>query len=120
MKKALFLAAAAIMSLGSAVFASTNASDAESASASAYSPQVCQFSLSHYRGTINSGSTARFTVGLSCPQEEDTYATVVVYIDGKIVASEVVQVPANSTKSAPTTVSVSGSYNGKGYELGVQ
>lgn len=120
MKKALFLAAVAIMSLGSAVFASTNASDVESASASTSSPQVCQYSLSHYSGTINSGYTAQFTVGLSCPQKEDTYATVVVYIDDKLVASEVVQVPANSTKSALTNIRVGGSYNGKGYELGVQ
>lgn len=122
MKEILFLAAVAIMSLGSTVFASTNASDVKSASVSTYptSPQVCQFSLSSYNGKIIGNKTEKFTVGLSCPQEKDVYATVVVYIDGKLVASEVVKVPAKSTKSNVTTITVKYTYEGKEYELGVQ
>lgn len=84
-------------------------------------PQVCQYSLSRYSGTITSnGVTEQFTVGLSCPIEKDTYATVVVFIDGEHAASDVVKVPAGKTRSALVSISVGGSFAGKPYRLMVQ
>ena len=88
---------------------------------SVFSPEVCQFSLTSYSGTVNSsGNTAQFQVGLSCPQEKDVRATVVVYIDGNLVASKVVTVSAGKDYSEKVTISVGGQYNGKTYNLGVQ
>lgn len=85
------------------------------------SPQVCQFSLSKYTGTIDgAGNTNSFTVGLSCPQEETIYATVGVVIDGEIVASKVVEIDANKTKSSSTYINVGTSYSGQKYSLMVQ
>lgn len=84
------------------------------------SPQVCQFSLSTYSGTVSSGSTAYFTVGLSCPQEKDVYATVVAFVNQQHVASEVVKVPAGSTRSERVCIVVGASYNGESYRLVVQ
>lgn len=85
-----------------------------------YSPQVCQFSLSSYQGTLSSGGyTDPFTVGLSCPQEKDVYATVVVFVDGEHAASKVVMVPANKTVSASVSIKVPGGA-GKSYRLVVQ
>lgn len=94
-------------------------SEMPTTSETSYSPQVCQFSLTSYSGTINSGSTDSFQVGLSCPQNTDARATVVVFIDGQTVASKVVVVPAGKDYSAPTSINVSG-YNGKQYRLIVQ
>lgn len=91
------------------------------ASASAVSPQVCQFSLSSYSGKINSScSTEYFTVGLSCPQQEDVYATVIVVIDGYTVASKVVQVPAGKTSSDSVNIYVGKDFVGQSYRLVVQ
>ena len=118
MNKIILLVLSAFYLLCPATFATT--SQTASTSYSNYSPQVCQFSLSHYTGTINSSCTGAFTVGLSCPQETDAYATVVVVIEGELVASEVVKVPAGNTKSARTSINVGSSYNGKSYKLGVQ
>ena len=85
-----------------------------------YSPQVCQFSLSSYQGTLDdSGSTNVFTVGLSCPQEKDVYATVIVFVDGEHAASKVVKVPANKTESASVSIKVPGGAS-KPYRLVVQ
>lgn len=96
-------------------------SNATTSSYASSSPQVCQFSLSHYTGTISSGSTDGVSVGLSCPQGTDTYATVVVVIDGELVASEVIKVPAGKTRSDNNVcIKVGASYNGKSYKLGVQ
>lgn len=85
------------------------------------SPQFCQFSLSSYTGTVNdSGNTDYFTVGLSCPQKEDIYATVVAFVDDEHVASVVVKVPAGNTNSAKVFIKLGTSYSGKKYRLLVQ
>ena len=98
----------------------SKANPSETISLLAYSPQVCQFSLSKYTGTISSGCTQSFTVGLSCPQEADTYATVVVFIDGKHIASDVVKIPAGETRSRSVQINVGSSYDNQTYELVVQ
>ena len=91
------------------------------ASASAVSPQVCQFSLSNYSGKIkNTWTTESFTVGLSCPQQEDVYATVIVVIDGYTIASKVVKVPAGKTSSDSVSINVGQEFVGKSYRLVVQ
>lgn len=85
------------------------------------SPQVCQFSLSSYSGTVSYlGNTETFTVGLSCPQESDVYATVVVFINQQHAASEVVKVAAGKTRSESTRIAVGGKYAGQSYTLAVQ
>lgn len=95
--------------------------DATSYAISHDSPQFCQYSLSKYTGTItNAGLTESFSVGLSCPSQSDTYATVVVLIDDIHIASKVITVPAGKTYSESTTISVGHSYVGKRYNLVVQ
>ncbi len=96
------------------------ATAAPSVSAGTYSPQVCQFSLTKYAGTIAGGVTAPFKVGLSCPQDEDVRATVVVIIDDECVASRVVTVEAGKDYSNSVNISVGSSYDGKKYQLVVQ
>lgn len=97
------------------------ASVVEVPSQSASSFLVCQFSLTRYSGTINSsGYTGKFQVGLSCPQEKDVRASVGVYIDGKLVASKVVTIPAGKDYSKSISIHVGTEYRGMSYELGVQ
>lgn len=115
MKKVLF-AIVALLMLCPIGFASVVEVPTESAS----SFLVCQFSLTDYSGTINNGYTGRFKVGLSCPQETDVRASVGVYIDGKIVASKVVTIPAGKDYSESISINVGHEYNGMSYELGVQ
>lgn len=93
---------------------------AESEYPSSYSPQVCQFSLTSYSGTIERGNTSNFKVGLSCPQEADVRATVIVFIDDEYVASKVVTVKAGKDYSDIVYISAGSSYNGKRYKLVVQ
>lgn len=95
--------------------------ECENASANGESPQVCQFSLSKYTGTIQSdGYTGPVKVGLSCPQTDVVYATVIVVIDNDIVASKVVEIPANKTESGSVDIYVGSDYAGKKFKLGVQ
>lgn len=109
----------AILALGPAIYAS-NTQSVESPSVMNDSPQVCQFSLSKYTGNLNKdGITEAFTVGLSCPQGSDAYATVDVFVDKEKVASEVVKIPAGQTCSAKVRINVGGSYAGKSYRLEV-
>lgn len=115
MKKVLF-AIVALLMLCPIGFASV----VEVPSQSASSFLVCQFSLTDYSGTINNGCTGQFKVGLSCPQEKDVRASVGVYIDGKIVASKVVTIPAGEDYSNSISIKVGHEYNGMSYELGVQ
>lgn len=85
------------------------------------SPQVCQFSLSLYSGTLDSdGDTGLFTVGLSCPQEETTYATVVLFVDDMHTASTVVKISAGNTRSDSTRIKAGRENAGKKYRLVVQ
>ena len=115
MKKVLF-AIVALLMLCPIGFASVVEVPSESAS----SFLVCQFSLTDYSGKIESGKTGTFKVGLSCPQEKDVRASVGVYIDGKIVASKVVTIPAGEDYSNSISINVGNEYNGMSYELGVQ
>lgn len=85
-----------------------------------YSPEVCQFSLTSYSGTISSDYTGRFKVGLSCPQEMDVRATVVVLINNEHVASQVVTIKAGNDYSESISIKVGSSYNGERYKLVVQ
>lgn len=115
MKKVLF-AIVALLMLCPIGFASVVEVPSESAS----SFLVCKFSLTDYSGTINSGKTDNFKVGLSCPQGIDVRATVGVYIDGKRVASKVVTIPAGEDYSDDKYIQVGSDYNGMSYELDVQ
>lgn len=86
-----------------------------------YSPEVCQFSLTSYSGTIsNTGSTDYFKVGLSCPQEVDVRATVVVFINDEHAASKVVTIKAGNDYSDRVSISVGSSFKGERYRLVVQ
>lgn len=87
---------------------------------SSYSPEICQFSLTSYSGTISSGSTSTFKVGLSCPQDKDVRATVVVFIDGEHIASKVVTIKAGNDYSESVSINVGVSHNGERYRLVVQ
>lgn len=92
-----------------------------SSSETGYSPQVCQFSLTSYSGTISSaGNTKDFKVGLSCPQQEDVRATVVVFINGEHVGSKVVTVKAGKDYSESVSINVGTEYYQKQYKLVVQ
>lgn len=88
---------------------------------SSNSPEVCQFSLTSYTGTISfNGFTGDFKVGLSCPQECDVRATVVVFINGEHVASKVVTVKAGKEYSDSVVILVGDSYRNERYKLVVQ
>lgn len=120
MKTAVIMAVAAILSMGAPVYATSAGSVAIPVSVTE-SSQVCQFSLSTYSGKIDSnGCTSYFSVGLSCPQETDVYATVVVLIDGCHAASEVVKVPAGKTRSDNLRINVGRSFVGQAYRLVVE
>ena len=111
-----------VMAMGLTANASNDKTMSEmpTTSESSYSPQVCQFSLTSYTGTIDSSEfTGSFQVGVSCPQDTDQRATVVVYIDDQPVASRVVVVPAGKDYSISTRIKVRG-YAGKQYRLLVQ
>lgn len=84
------------------------------------SPEVCQFSLTSYSGTIHSGNTDNFNVGLSCPQEKDVRATVIVFINNEHAASKVVTIKAGKDYSESIFINVGHSYNGERYKLVVQ
>lgn len=118
--KTIALICAAIFACSGAISTFATISQTPSSSYSNYSPQVCKFSLSSYSGEIYQRQTQLFTVGLSCPQPGDTYATVVVFINNEAVASEVVMVPANCTRSKEVKITVGSDYNGKAYKLSVE
>ncbi|MCH5329248.1 MAG: hypothetical protein J1E02_09525 [Coprobacter sp.] len=118
MKKFVFMAIIALLSLSAAIFASNN----QNVKSTTENPQVCQFSLSRYTGTINGSHTDQITVRLSCPQATDVYATVIVVVgeDEDIIASDIFKIPANKTTSDSKCIYVPSEYNGKTYKLGVQ
>ena len=100
---------------------SASYTQAPSKSNTTYSPQVCQFSLTSYSGTVDGGGyTGYFQVGLSCPQTEDVRATVVVFIDGEHVASKVITVKAGKDYSDNEIINVGKSYSKQRYNLVVQ
>ena len=117
--KKIFVVILALLSMGAIAYAGQQV--IETPSVSSNSPQVCQFSLSSYTGKIDhNGDTNSFKVGLSCPQQNDIYATVVVFINGEYIASKVVKVPAGCTESAVTDINVGRSYEGSQYKLAIQ
>ncbi|MBD5319542.1 MAG: hypothetical protein HDS07_01390 [Bacteroides sp.] len=120
MKK--MIAAFLLIFLGLAANASEIASNAPAVSetTSTNSPQVCQFSLTSYSGTIFQEKTGKFKVGLSCPQQTNVRATVIVKIDNELVASTVVTIEAGKVYSDDAYISVGPGYEGKKYSLGVQ
>ena len=114
------MAIAAMLLMSPVAFAST-AQDVEASSVVA-GPK-CEFSLSHYNGTLTIISsrvyTEPFKVFLNCPVTgKDVYATVHVSIDGATVTGAVVKIPAGKTESAKTEIAVKG-ISGKRYTLTV-
>ncbi len=86
------------------------------------SPQVCQFSLSRYSGTLSDyyAHTNSFVVRLNCAQTEDVCATVFVYVEGECVASKVVCISAGKTSSKETYIDCPDEFIGKKYSLKVE
>lgn len=86
------------------------------------SPQVCQFSLSRYSGTLSPtvAHTDDFYVRLNCAQTEDVCATVFVYVEGECVASEVVCISAGKTSSKNTFINCPDEFGDKKYSLKVE
>lgn len=84
-------------------------------------PMVCQFSLNHYTGTINSsGETQGIRVQLNCPQSQEVAATVFVYIQGELIASKVFQISAGAMRSVWDSIQVGANYSGMKYTLKVE
>ncbi len=85
------------------------------------SPVTCEFSLNHYTGTVAYGSTQPIIVQLNCVQTEDVTATVYVYIDNELVASDLFTIDKGEMKSpSNVSISVGQSYSGKKYKLEVR
>ncbi|MDE6383695.1 MAG: hypothetical protein K2K79_05015 [Paramuribaculum sp.] len=120
MKAYIITLAAILLGISAKASEMPSPSQTTSEASASDSPLVCQFSLTSYSGTINSGNTNTFQVGLSCPQQSDVRATVVVVIDKELVASKVVTIKAGNDYSDPVYISVGHSYNGQKYQLGVQ
>lgn len=116
-----FLLIAVVLVLSSTVLTASDTQEFQQSSEVSYSPQVCQYSLSRYTGTTDVlGNTEYFTVGLSCPQTEDTYATVVAFFNDEHAGSIVVKVPANKTQSASARIALGSANANKSYKLVVQ
>ena len=82
---------------------------------------TCKFSLDHYTGCTNVyGNSGSFCVRLNCPQQQDVYATVYIYIDGKRIASKVVKIKAGDTESSSDYFSLPQFYSNKDYTLKVE
>ncbi len=119
MKKFMFLAIVAVFATMN-VFADNEVVNNDKKTVISNDDFTCQFSLDTYSGTVNNnGDTAKHRVYLNCPQDEDVYATVYVYIDGECIASEVFKIEAGSTKSNWSSIYVGASYHGKKYTLKV-
>lgn len=115
------LATIAIMAFTTLASESNVMSDEQLTNELSYSPQVCQFSLSRYTGTISQyGNTDGFQVGLSCPQTTDVRATVVVLIKKEIVASKIVTIKAGKEYSDNISINVGQNYSGQQYNLIVE
>lgn len=82
----------------------------------------CQFSLNHYAGTISNKdySTSLITVRLNCAQTEDVAATVFVYINGDLIASDVFVIKKGKMESSSGYIMVPNEYAGMKYTLKVE
>lgn len=101
-------------------FASTIPQEVESTTFNGETPQVCQFSLSKYTGTISGGYTGSFKVRVSCPSDDTLRATVGVFIDRELIASEVVEIQSGKTESGSINITVGADYDGKKFNLVVE
>ena len=121
MKAYIIILAAILLGISAKASEMPSPSQTTSEASASDSPQVCQFSLTSYSGTINSsGDTGFFQVGLSCPQDDDVRATVVVFIDGEHAASKVVTINAGQVYSSNVNISVGKSFAGQRYKLVIQ
>lgn len=119
MKKIVTIVCAMVLS-ASACIANNSNSESITYTIAEDSPQACQPSLTHYRGTVgNTGYTELFRVGLNCPQDSDVYVTVYVYVDNSQVTSSIVKIPANKIYSDQTCFRLA-DYIGKSYRLDVK
>ena len=119
MKKFMFLAIVAMFATMN-VFAENEVVNNDKKTVISNDDFTCQFSLNKYSGTVTDrGNTAEHLVYLNCPQDEDVYATVYVYIDGECVASSVYKIEAGNTNSSVQRIHVGSSYSGKKYTLKV-
>ncbi len=86
------------------------------------SPVKCEFSLNHYTGNIFNGNTQYIMVRLNCVQTENVTATVYVYIDNELVASDLYTIKKGQMNShnPGKPISVGNSYEGKKYKLEVR
>lgn len=118
MKKILFILVSALVFCTSNIFA-TNRDEATSTQINL--SQVCQFSLNHYTGEITwQGYTKGIIVGLNCPQTNDVHATVFVYIDDELVASQIFTISEGEMQSRSSYINVGSEYEGKKYTLRVE
>lgn len=99
----------------------TNSHEMISSNANIYQLK-CQFSLNHYAGTITQDChTSSITVKLNCAQTEDVAATVFVYINGDLIASDVFVIKKGEMESRRVSwISVPDEYAGMKYTLDVE
>lgn len=122
MKRILLLLVSVFAFCTSYIFA-TNSHEMISSNANIYQLK-CQFSLNHYAGTISREhqvcNTSSIRVKLNCAQTEDVAATVFVYINGDLIASDVFVIEKGKMESSFETIIVPNEYNGMKYTLKVE
>ena len=118
MKKIIFLLASAFVLCVFNVFATNN--DEQT---SLQGETVCNFSLNHYTGKFTHyGSdviTHNIYVRQTCTAETTQRATVYVYVDNVLVASDVFEIKAGRLESAGKYIRVPKEYKDKSYTLKV-
>ena len=98
----------------------TNSHEMISSNANIYQLK-CQFSLNHYAGTIRNCTTSSIKVRLNCAQTEDVAATVFVYINGDLIASDVFVIKKGAMESSgKDLIRVPKEYLGMKYTLKVE
>lgn len=122
MKRILLLVVSVFAFCTSYIFA-TNSHEMISSNANIYQLK-CQFSLNHYAGTISKEhricNTSSIRVKLNCAQTEDVAATVFVYINGDLIASDVFVIEKGKMESNFKTITVPDEYDGMKYTLKVE
>lgn len=118
MKKIIILLVSAFALCASNVYATNSEKPAMSQVVS--SPEKCELSLNKYVGTVKDAFTAAVEVGLNCAQPKDVSATVYVYIDNDLVASDIFTIKKGEMYSVYSDILLSDEYNGKKYTLKVR
>ena len=118
MKKIIVLLVSAFALCAYSVFATNNDESASSHEDNSF--VYCQFSLDHYAGTVTDAYTKDVQVRLNCAQSEDVAATVFVYVDGEVIASDVFKICKGQMKSEVRCIKCGSEYNGKKYTLKLQ